>query len=72
MRKLQASDDVVYRTLQALKNSGKFRTFYFSGKVNNPGRHCTNTWPSLALAYRLLVNYNVNVIWMIALTKKIP
>jgi len=40
MRKLQASDNVVYRTLQApkisgifQKNSGKFPTFYFSGKV---------------------------------------
>jgi len=40
MRKLQASDNVVYRTLQApkisgifRKNSGKFPTFYFSGKV---------------------------------------
>jgi len=40
MRKLQVSDNVVYRTLQAQKisgifrkNSGKFPTFYFSGKV---------------------------------------
>jgi len=44
MRKLQASDDVVYRTLQApkisgkipeffWKNSGIFQIFYFSGKV---------------------------------------
>jgi len=47
MRKLQASDNVVYRTLQTpkisgisgiipeffRKNSGKFPTFYFSGKV---------------------------------------
>jgi len=47
MRKLQASDNVVYRTLQApkisgisgkipeffRKNSGIFTTFYFSGKV---------------------------------------
>jgi len=33
MRKLQASHNVVYRTLQAPKISGKFPTFYFSGKV---------------------------------------
>ena len=33
MRKLQASDNVVYRTLQVPKNSGIFPTFYFSGKV---------------------------------------